>query len=158
MVVFFETVHSSKDRDFCEMMEFLAGNFDLKIHVITSSTMEAARIDGMLWTFRKEAFIPHIILGPGATTEGRLERVYITVGPSVLRDCDVLILFSADEDEQKVAFYKMAVLFVIGDDEHQKQKGRDLWRSLGKAGIPRQHVHSRDKNAWMSLIGDIFCS
>ncbi|MGC8720086.1 MAG: DNA polymerase III subunit chi [Thermodesulforhabdaceae bacterium] len=157
MVVFFETTYAYRDRDFCEIMEFLTGNFDLKIHVISSSTMEAARIDGMLWTFKKEAFIPHVILGPGDTTEGRLERVFITVGPSVLKGCDVLVLFDPDGYGQEFESYRMVVVFIIGDDESQKESGRKLWRRLGKADIPRRHVHSRDKHAWMNLFGDIFC-
>lgn len=153
--MFLETVHALKDRDFCEVVEFLVDRLYCAVHVISSSTMEANRLDGILWTFKKEAFIPHIILGPGESLEGRSEKVFITVGNVTLRGCEVVIPVDLDVDMDVFKSYYAGIVFIYGDDENQKTRGRNLWRELKRFSVPRQYVTAREKNAWMSLLYEV---
>lgn len=154
-VVFLETTYASRDRDFCDVVEFLVDRLNCSIHVISSSTAEASRIDGMLWTFRKESFIPHTILGAGDTVGDRLEKVFITIGSAVLKGCDVIISMDADYDLDIFKNYNLCIIFVLSDDETYKNKARSLWRELGKRSILKKHAELKDKNAWMSLLCEI---
>jgi DNA polymerase IIIc chi subunit len=156
MVIFFETTGSKKDRDFCELLEALAERFSRSVHVITSSTVEAAKIDNLLWTFKKDSFVPHVILGPGESIEGRLERVFITVGLSFLKECGVAVPLDTDYVEDALSFYEFCIVLVVGDDEAQKKWAREFWRKLTKAGIPKQHVLAHDRNSWFEVFGNIW--
>ncbi|MEJ5301473.1 MAG: DNA polymerase III subunit chi [Thermodesulforhabdaceae bacterium] len=156
MVIFFETTRKGKDRDLGELIESIVERFSRSVHVITSSTIEATRIDNLLWTFKKESFIPHVILGPGESTEERLEKVFITVGLTVLQNCDVVIPLDVDQGEDIFLSYKDGIVIVLGDDQDQKERARELWRRLARLNVPRHHVFSRDKNSWLELLNHVW--
>ncbi|MCX7823268.1 MAG: DNA polymerase III subunit chi [Syntrophobacterales bacterium] len=154
MVIFIETPYSSRERDVCDILEFLSDRFDCRVQLISSSTVEASHIDGMLWTFKKESFVPHAILGPGESVEDRLEKVLITIDSPALKGCNVRVPLNVDFDVEIFKNCDLGIVFVFSDDEHQKSKVRNIWRELTKLSIPKKHVVAVDKHLWMSLIYD----
>jgi DNA polymerase IIIc chi subunit len=156
MVIFFETTISRKDRDFCDLVESITERFSRSVHVIASSTIEAAKIDNLLWTFKKDSFVPHVILRPGESIEERFEKVFITVGLSFLKGCSVAVPLDTSYVEDILSFYEVCIVLVVGDDEAQKKWARELWRKLTKAGIPKQHVLANDRNSWFEIFGNIW--
>lgn len=60
----------SRELFLCRLCEKILG-LGLRIYIYTGSAEEAQRLDARLWSFRADAFVPHVILGkePAAPIE-----------------------------------------------------------------------------------------
>lgn len=65
-----DTDQDSRELFLCRLCEKILG-LGLRIYIHTGSEDEATRLDQRLWSFRSDAFVPHVILGqaPGAPIE-----------------------------------------------------------------------------------------
>ena len=89
-------------------------------------------LDGWLWSFREDSFLPH-----GAAGEGSDERqpVLLTTGMDAPNDAQVLFLLDGAEPGELDGFERCVILF-DGRDEAAVASARGRWKTLKSAGLP----------------------
>jgi len=110
-----------------------------RVQIAVESTVAAQNIDGLLWTFAEESFVPHAVAASGEGAE-RVEPVVISIGEAVLPGFDVLVSDMRAPDADFLLSYPVGVHFVIQDDADQRQQSRLLWMAARDLGAVLRHV------------------
>ncbi len=151
-VIFVETTVPERDKDLCRIVDWIH-QFGKHIQIVTLSTMSATYFDNLLWSFNKESFVPHVIGFP-ENLDGYLEKVFITTEDKLIPGVDAVVV--ADSSNETIFEQSpLSVHFVMMDDEEQKQKSRELWKSLASKGIERYHLPYRERRSWQEKLVDI---
>ncbi len=151
-VFFIESSLREKDRHLCTVIGAFVEKGIYPFHIVTPSTMVASHLDGLLWSFHKESFVPHKILAPGESLEGRRERVFITVGEGILRGCQGVVRYDEGGDVTLYEHYPRGVLLVIADSEEQKTRSREVWRKLASRGVGRVYISRERDERWAEML------
>ncbi len=99
---------------------------------------EADELDLLLWTFRQEAFIPHVRLE--RAEEPLIEPVTIVTGDPGEAQSDVLILASADGLPDGFERFARICDFAVVYDEGLRQASRDRFAACKQAGYHMRFV------------------
>ncbi len=103
-----------------------------RVHIRVPDERTAADLDGQLWTFRDQSFLPHSIGAPPS------EHVHVTIHDQWLpEERDVLINLSDDMLEDFASFKQ--ILEVVGPDDVSKQSGRSRFRQYRDQGLTPEH-------------------
>jgi DNA polymerase-3 subunit chi len=89
-------------------------------------------LDGWLWSFRDDAFLPHGVAGE--PNEDR-QPVLITSGPEAPNQPQVLFLLDGAEPGPLDGYTRCLILF-DGRDEAALAAARARWKSLKGSGLP----------------------
>ena len=95
---------------------------------------EAARLqhlDGWLWTYRDESFLPH---APDDEPNAARQPVLLTTGFENANDADALFLVDGAEPGELAGFTRCVVLF-DGGDEAQLAVARAQWSAIKASGV-----------------------
>lgn len=111
-----------------------------RVQVAVESSVAAHNIDGLLWTFADESFVPHAVLAPGKGMEERVEPVVISIGEVFLPGFHVLVNDIGEPDLDFLLRYPVGVQFVLQDDADQRQQSRLLWMAARDRGAVLHHV------------------
>jgi DNA polymerase-3 subunit chi len=113
-------------------------------------TPEPARVDhldGWLWSYRDESFLPH---APAAEPNAARQPVLLTTGFENPNAADALFLVDGAEPGDLKGFARCVVLF-DGGDEGQLAAARALWGRIKADGFPvsywRQQGRGWEKQA-----------
>jgi DNA polymerase-3 subunit chi len=88
-------------------------------------------LNGLLWTYRDESFLPHG--GPGDGFEAA-QPIYLTAGEETPNGADVLFLVDgASEQVTAMSAYQRVVLMFDGHDPTAVEAARSVWRSVTAA-------------------------
>lgn len=91
-----------------------------------------AWLDGHLWTYRDESFLPH-----GAEGDGAAQPIWLTAGIDVPNEAEALFLIDGAEAaaDEMAAMTVTAILF-DGHDPAAVDAARGQWRAVTGAGLP----------------------
>jgi DNA polymerase-3 subunit chi len=105
-----------------------------------------AAIDGMLWTFRADAFLPH---GTAAAGHAALQPVYLTLGDERPNGADVLMLVDAAvATPVEMAGYERTCLVFDGHDPRAVEAARADWRAVTAAALPAKYW-AQEQGRWV---------
>lgn len=129
-----DTDISARLRFACRLTE-KAYSLDHHVHVHAENAAQARELDGLLWTFRQNSFVPHEVVG--AQSEG-LAPVTIGYGEQCDEDGDLLINLCGAIPAFFDRFGRVAEI-VDGDDE-QRRLGRERFSIYRENGYePTTH-------------------
>jgi DNA polymerase-3 subunit chi len=106
-----------------------------KAIVRTSALERIDHLDGWLWSYRDESFLPH---APAGEAGAARQPILLTTDFDNPNGADALFLIDGAEPGDLSAYARCVVLF-DGADEGQLQAARGLWTTLRKAGFPASY-------------------
>ncbi len=104
----------------------------------------AADLDGALWTYRDDSFLPHGLEGePGAERQ----PVLVSAGEGNPNAAQALFLID-DAEPGPLEDYARTVVFIDGRDEAAVVAGRARWTSLKGAGAAVSYWKQKPEGGW----------
>jgi DNA polymerase III subunit chi len=104
-----------------------------------------AAIDGMLWTYRDDSFLPH---GTAAAGNAARQPVYLTLGDEVPNRAEVLMLADgARATLDEMARFERTCLIFDGHDERAVEAARADWRMV--AGSLPAKYWAQEQGRWV---------
>ena len=112
--------------------------------VRSTATERADHLDGFLWSYRDDAFLPH-----GVEGEPMAERqpVLITTGNDNPNRADVLFLIDGAEPGD-ISPYQRCILMFDGRDEAALSVARKRWSDFKVAGREVSYWRQGDSSGW----------
>jgi DNA polymerase III subunit chi len=101
-------------------------------------------LDGLLWTFEDDSFLPH---GTPRNGHGDLQPIYISSGTEVPNAARLLMLVDGRLDDDINTFDRCFYLFDARDDE-QVSRARQAWKQLKSAGVSLTYWQQDDSGRW----------
>lgn len=108
-----------------------AGNAGRRVVIHTASAQEARRMDGLLWTFREQSFVPHGLLGEA---DAQLNPILIGDAAQAHEEHDVLINLAMEVPTFFSRFERLAEC--VDNDEVARTASRDRYRFYRDRGYP----------------------
>jgi len=98
-------------------------------------------LDGWLWTYRDESFLPH-----GLEDEPECERqpILLTTGEDNPNNADALFLIDGAEAGALDAFTRCILLF-DGQDEAALATARKRWKEVKASGLPASYWRQAER-------------
>jgi len=137
-VLFVETTAQEQRRDLCRWVERFVDE-GRRVFVWTGSTISAQQLDGLLWSFSKQSFVPHRIVPDPADAKSAPEPVLIGW---VLPNRGRVHVLVCDETPDLAAAPACDVIvhFVPMDDPVKREESRRLWTTAKGMGYGVRHV------------------
>ncbi len=101
-------------------------------------------VDGHLWTYRDESFLPHGSIGDGTA---ELQPIYLTTGPENPNAAAVRFLIDGAEAPD-LEGYQRAVFLFDGRDDEAVQQARGQWKAAAAAGHDVTYWQQTDGGRW----------
>ena len=142
-VWFYHLERTSLDQALPELLEkTLARGW--KALVRSTARERVEHLDGWLWSYRDDAFLPH-----GLEDEPMAERqpILITTGMGNLNGADALFLIDGAEAGD-VSAYERCVLLFDGRDEAATAAARGRWSGFKQAGAAVSYWRQGENGAW----------
>lgn len=117
-----------------------------KAVVRVGSRERAEALDGHLWTFDDESFLPH-----GSEGEAHAERqpIYLTTGTEIPNAADVLFLVDgAVGDPDKLTAFTRCMTIFDGTDEEAVASARAFWKAVKAAGLDAAYWRQSAEGRW----------
>ncbi len=106
-----------------------------RLYLLTGSVSQSAEVDKLLWTFRKEGFVPHEIAGDSNSTAA---PIIIGHEQPDATHCDLLVNLSSVQPANLQQFKR--VIEVIDASENIRNTGRQRFSDYRAAGLtPETH-------------------
>ena len=142
-VWFYHLERTSLDQALPELLEkTLARGW--KALVRSTARERVEHLDGWLWSYRDDAFLPH-----GLADEPMAERqpILITTGMDNPNGADALFLIDGAEAGD-VSGYERCVLLFDGRDEAATAAARGRWSGFKQAGAAVSYWRQGETGAW----------
>lgn len=109
----------------------------MRAAVRAGSPAALATLDGALWTWRDEAFLPH---GLAADPHAARQPILLGAGDPPENDAGYLMLLAGASvpPEALARFERVALLFEDADAD-AKARARDDWRAVAAAGLTAEY-------------------
>jgi DNA polymerase-3 subunit chi len=107
---------------------------------VTGAPEQLSRLDGLLWTFDADDFIPHARLRAGQAIPPRLARtpVWLADAPAEAGATDVLVNLGPDGVPGHERWAR--VVEIVAESADDAASGRQRWRQYLAAGVtPANH-------------------
>jgi DNA polymerase III subunit chi len=102
-----------------------------KAMVRTTAAERLEHLDGWLWAYRDESFLPHALVDePGATRQ----PILLTLGAERPNEAEALFLVDG-ADAQDLSPYTRCVVLFDGGDPEQLTRARGQWSAMKGAGL-----------------------
>jgi len=98
-------------------------------------------LDGWLWTYRDESFLPH---GLADESEAARQPILLTTGEDNLNKADALFLIDGAEAGALDAFTRCILLF-DGQDEVALATARKRWKEVKASGLPASYWRQAER-------------
>ena len=115
-----------------------------KIVVRLSDEKEVERMNGLLWTYKQNAFLPH-----GSQKNGYAEKqpIWLTHKDENPNQANVIIL-TQGVTEQHLEGYELCCEVLDGRDNSAIEGARDRWKEYKKSGLEVTYWHQKDNGGW----------
>lgn len=101
-------------------------------------------LDGHLWTYRDEAFLPHAAGGDGAR-----QPVWLTAGNDAPNDPQILFLVDGAEAAlEAIDSLERCVMIFDGNDEDALARARAFWKAAAGAGHDATYWRQSPEGRW----------
>jgi len=115
-----------------------------KAVVRAGSDERVKSLDGHLWTYRDDAFMPHGVAGEG---HDPLQPVLLTTGTE--NPADANVLFAVDgADIAGAETYQRCVLMFDGNDPGAVSAARVHWKAVKEAGHEATYWQQNQQGKW----------
>ena len=116
-----------------------------KAVVKSGGTERLEALDQYLWTYKREAFLPH-----GTSKDGfeAMQPVYLTTGDDNPNGAEVLFLVDGAGLAAELDYERLVYLF-DGADEDMLEIARADWKMLGAAGYETTYWQQDDLGKWV---------
>lgn len=115
-----------------------------KAVVRAGSRERVEALDGYLWTYREESFLPH-----GAAGDGARQPVWLTQGEDVPNAADVLFLTdNVKAEAASLAGFQRCVTIFDGRDEDALADARAFWKAAKAAGHDIAYWKQSPEGRW----------
>ena len=115
-----------------------------KALIASPSGERLAALDGLLWTFRDDSFLPH---GLASEPEPDKQPVLLSESQDNLNGAQVLFLLDGAAPENPDGFERCILLF-DGADETSLMKARSLWKEASAAGRSVSYWRQSPEGRW----------
>ena len=112
--------------------------------VCCGSSERSEHLDGWLWSYRDESFLPH---GLAEGEHAERQPVLITTGAENLNRAEALFLLDGAEPPPRGGFKRCMILF-DGLDEAALAAARARWREVKQAAHPATYWRQSEEGAW----------
>ncbi len=112
--------------------------------VMARSTERVESLNGLLWTYNRDGFLPH-----GSAADGNAERqpVWLTEADENPNRANVLFLTDGAESSA-MAGYDLCCELFDGNDDAIVATARDRWRGYLDAGYHLTYWQQTERGAW----------
>ena len=112
--------------------------------VRTTDSLRIDHLDGWLWSFRDDSFLPHGVMG-----EPHAERqpVLLSTGEDNPNCADVLFLLDGAAPGVLDGYTRCIVLF-DGRDESALKTARGRWKDIKAMGLPGSYWRQSEQGRW----------
>lgn len=112
--------------------------------VCAGSRERIEALDGHLWTYRDESFLPH-----GSSGDGTLQPVWLTDGDDAPNDPQILFLVDgAQTSPESIAKLERCVMIFDGNDEEAVGAARNFWKASAAAGYDATYWKQSESGRW----------
>ncbi len=112
--------------------------------VRTGSQDQIEALDGHLWTYRDDSFLPH-----GATGEDANQPVWLTSGDDAPNNPQILFLVGGGQTElATVGGLDRCVMIFDGNDEEAVGAARGFWKETAAAGHGATYWKQSEAGRW----------
>ena len=101
-------------------------------------------LDGHLWTFRDESFLPH---GMANEPNAPDQPILLTTGPANVNGAAARFLIDGAETDDPDAYERVIYLF-DGRDQDAVATARAYWKSVGASGHTAVYWQETDRGGW----------
>ncbi|MBI1366592.1 MAG: DNA polymerase III subunit chi [Alphaproteobacteria bacterium] len=116
-----------------------------KAVVRASSRERVEALDGLLWTYRDDSFLPHAAGGPHSESQ----PVWLTDTEEVPNEANVLFLVDgASAKPDALSAFSRCVMIFDGADEEAVMKARRFWKSAAGAGHEATYWKQSESGRW----------
>jgi DNA polymerase-3 subunit chi len=115
-----------------------------KAIVRSGSADRLEHLDGWLWSYREDSFLPH---GLDSEPEAARQPVLLTTGEANPNGAEALFLIDGAEPGALDGYARALVLF-DGRDDSQLAVARKQWSALKKAGGPLSYWKQSPEGRW----------
>jgi DNA polymerase-3 subunit chi len=112
-----------------------------KAVVRTPEPQRIDHLDGWLWSYRDESFLPH---GVAAEAMAGRQPILLTTGFDNPNGADALFLIDGAETGELAGYARCVVLF-DGADEGQLTRARRQWTAVKAMGLPASYWRQRER-------------
>jgi DNA polymerase-3 subunit chi len=112
--------------------------------VRSASPDRLEHLDGWLWSYREDSFLPHGLEGEPAAAR---QPVLLTTGDANPNGADALFLIDGAEPGVLAGYERCLVLF-DGKDDDQLQRARRQWSALKAGGAPLSYWRQSAEGRW----------
>jgi DNA polymerase-3 subunit chi len=110
--------------------------------VVRSSAPERIdHLDGWLWSYRDESFLPH---APADDPQAERQPILLTTGMENANAADALFLVDGAAPGALDGYRRCIVLFDGGDDD-QLRNARSLWSEVKARGLPASYWRQQSR-------------
>ncbi len=109
------------------------------VAVHAAGGQQASELDGTLWTFKQNSFIPHGIVGE--VGEPVIEPVLIAAGDDEVPNYDVLMVLSDEGREEWLESFAHVYDFAPLYDDSLKQDARRRFKAYQEAGFRMRYIN-----------------
>ncbi len=115
--------------------------------VRTGSRERAEALNGHLWTYRDDGFLPH---GGPSDGPGDRQPIYLTAGTETPNKPQLLFLVdSAEASVDEFKRFERVILMFDGHDEQAVGQARGDWKAVSDAGLKAVYWAQDDTGGWV---------
>jgi DNA polymerase-3 subunit chi len=142
-VWFYHLERTALEQALPELLEkTLARGWSAQVRCRTAE--RAAVLDGALWTYREDSFLPH-----GLESEPDADRQPVVLGTGEGNPNAAQALFLIDDAEPgSLDGFARTVVFIDGRDPAAVAAGRSRWTSLKAAGASLSYWQQKPEGGW----------
>ena len=112
--------------------------------VVVGSVERVEAIDGLLWTYHQEAWLPH---GTGKDGNPADHPVWLAVSDDNVNDAHFLFLTDGATSDRVAEFERCFELF-DGNDSHMVQAARGRWKTYQDVGHVLTYWQQNEGGGW----------
>lgn len=112
--------------------------------VRTSSKDRVDHLDGWLWSYREDSFLPH---GPTDEPQAARQPILLTTGLDNPNDAHALFLIDGAEVGSLEAYARCILLF-DGRDDAATALARERWKVFKAGGLPVSYWRQGAERGW----------
>ncbi|MEO1039489.1 MAG: DNA polymerase III subunit chi [Pseudomonadota bacterium] len=112
--------------------------------IVSPDPEQVERLDGLLWTFRDEAFLAH---GRADAPDADRQPILLSTEETNLNQAGMLFCLDGHAPEDASAFERSIVMF-DGGDETRVRSARDLWRKAKADGLSVSYWKQTPEGRW----------
>ena len=142
-VWFYHLERTSLDQALPELLEKTLAR-DWRALVRSASRERVDHLDGWLWSYRDDSFLPHGVDGEPSAAR---QPVLITSGETNANGADVLFLIDGAEPGD-ISPYRRCILLFDGRDEAAVREARQQWSAFKAAGRAVSYWRQGEASGW----------